>query len=398
MKSLLSIILLMFALACHASNDGWTGTWATAIEPVGKKDMPKCGNLANRSVRQIIKVSAGGKEIRLKLSNRFSGSPLEIKSVFIADAADSSSIRPKTARWITFGHKKNIVIKAGEGVVSDPLRYDLRPLQRLAITINYGNTPEAQTGHRGSRNTSYIIKGKGKPSTSYAKGERIERWFNIDALEVKGSAKRGIAILGNSITDGYGSSVNKNDRWADIMAEKLEGNDLTDSTGVMNLGIGGNCVLRGGLGPTALKRFDYDILGQSGVTDLIIFEAINDIGWIDKNAQQCADELIEAYKQFIDKAHAKGMKVYGATITPFGKSFYYKGFFREAARQTVNEWIRTSGAFDGVIDFDSAMRDPEAPNCMKEAYQKDWLHPNPDGYKAMGEFAAEYFIEQAKAK
>ena len=392
-------MLLLLAMMAHAADGKWAGTWATAIEPVGKNDLPDNLDLANSSIRQVVKVSTGGREIRLRLSNEFSEKPIEIRSVWVADARDSSDVDRKTARSLYFGGKTAVTIEPGKTVTSDALAYGLKPLQLLAITISYGAVPAKARGHRGSRTTSYVVKGEGGPRRSFNGALRLERWLNIAAVEVRADGKKSIAILGNSITDGRGSDTDRQNRWPDRMAEALAGNALTSGIGVLNLGIGGNCVVAGGLGPTALNRFDTDILGQNGLEAVVVFEGINDICGAQGNCERRAGELIEAYKLFVDKAHKRGIKVYGATITPFGNSFYDAGFFREAARQTVNRWIRTGGAFDGVIDFDMLMRDSECPAKLRRQWQSDWLHPNAEGYEAMGRMAVQFIIdEQTKAE
>jgi lysophospholipase L1-like esterase len=196
-----------------------------------------------------------------------------------------------------------------------------------------------------------------------------------------------IAVLGNSIADGHGSGTNKQNRWTDILSERLLNHPATENYGVLNLGIGGNCVLRGGFGPTALKRFACDILSQKGVHWLIILDEINDIGGA-KNAKSTlvtAQDLIKAYIEMIDKTHAKGIKVFGYTLLPFAKSFYETPF-RLEAHKTVNEWIKTSGKFDAVIDFDKIMRSPGEPDViLPDLHTDDYLHPNEAGYKKMGE-------------
>ena len=178
------------------------------------------------------------------------------------------------------------------------------------------------------------------------------------------------------------------------MAEAL-GEKAPGKYGVLNLGIGGNCVVRGGLSEPAVKRFDRDILGQSGVTAVVVFEGINDIGGSDGRSEQIARDMIEAFKGFIQKVHAQGKKIYFGTITPFGNCFYDKGnFFKEAARQTVNQWIRTNKEADGFIDFDEALRDPANPRLLKAPLQEDWLHLNAAGYREMGKYAAQYFLNK----
>jgi len=376
-----SLLFLSMAQQVKAE-DGWVGTWATAVEPTTMKDMPAF-SLAGRSIRQIIHVSIGGSQLRLQLSNVYSSVPVEIKSVFIADAKDGSNIDVRSARYLKFNGKQKCVIAAGDSIFSDVFSYPLKPLQRLAITVCYGDSvPECGTSHRGSRTTSYIYNGTAKPKTRFVDTEDLEHWYNIAALDVKSDAPA-VACLGNSITDGRGTTTNAQNRWTDFLAEALGG-----QVGVLNLGIGGNCVLRNGLSDPAVKRFNRDILGQRGVKKLIIFEGVNDIGGSKGNAEQVAQELVKVYGEMIDKAHAQGIKVYMGTITPFGKSFY-ESRFHEAARLEVNDWIRANKKADGIIDFDALVRDPQNPSQLLEEYSDDWLHLNPKGYEAMGKFAAE---------
>ena len=384
---ILTALALGFAMLSHAQQN-WVGTWAAAAEFTGKGDMP-ASPLTNRSLREVVKVSVGADCLRLRLSNEFSKEPVEIKSVFIADALDSCDIVRKSARYLSFGGKRTVTIQPGACAVSDVCKYPLKPLQRLAVTISYGATPQNATSHRGSRTTSYIIDGDAKPKTSFAVSERVDHWYSIAAIDVPRKTQQCVAIIGNSITDGRGSTTNLQNRWPDIMANTLAANGR--EIGVLNLGIGGNCVVRGGLSEPALKRFDRDILGQEGVTSVVIYEGINDIGGSKGHSEQMAQELIKAFQEMIGKAHSRGLKVYLATITPFGKCFYDDSFFKEAARQTVNQWIRTNKEADGFIDFDECMRDPEHPSQLKEELQEDWLHPNAKGYEVMGKYAAKFF-------
>ena len=385
MKRFLKFITLLLFLCITQqvkAEDGWVGTWATAVEPTTLKDMPAF-SLAGRSIRQIVHVSIGGSQLRLQMSNVYSSVPVEIKSVFIADAKEGSEIDVRSARYLKFNGKQKCTIPAGDSIYSDVFEYPLKPLQRLAITICYGDSvPECGTSHRGSRTTSYIYNGTAKPKTRFVGTEDVDHWYNIAALDVKADAPA-VACLGNSITDGRGTTTNMQNRWTDFLAEALNG-----QVGVLNLGIGGNCVLRNGLSDPAVKRFNRDILGQRGVKKLIIFEGVNDIGGSKGNAEQVAQELIKVYGELIDKAHAKGIKVYMGTITPFGKSFY-ESRFHEAARLVVNDWIRSNKKADGIVDFDALVRDPEHPSQLLEKYSDDWLHLNPAGYEAMGKFAAE---------
>ncbi len=387
--SVLLIVLQTFLFV--QAQQVWKGTWAAAAEYTGQGDMPK-ESLSDRSCRQVIHVSIGGSELRLKLSNEFGSGPVSMKSVYIADTDASCNwlVNGKSVRYLTFGGKKSVTIAPGKAVYSDACRYALKAGQRLTVTIDYGKqTPEHATSHRGSRTTSYIIKGMHKTpkpmDKAFGDGEKVDHWYNIAALEVKADAAVPVvAVLGNSITDGRGSTTNHQNRWTDFLSDEL---NAEMPYGVLNLGIGGNCVVEGGLSEPAMKRFERDILGQAGVDKLIIFEGTNDIGCSSKNYEHVADTLIACYKVLIAKAKARGIKVYGATITPTKGNGWYS-FWHEAIRQTVNEWIRTSKEFDEIIDFDELTRDKQDPQCLKAEYSDDWLHLNPKGYEAMGKYAA----------
>lgn len=383
--TLLSLALAAVTASASAQSDNviWTGSWATAVEFTGPGDMPK-SSLSNRSLREIIHISLGGETMRMQLSNIHSKEPVEIKSVYIANPTDSCDIDVKSAKYLTFNGKKSVTIEPGQAVYCDVMKYHLEPLQRLAVTINYGNTtPVNASSHRGSRTTSYIVEGETKPKTKFVNAEKLDHWYNISCIDVQTSEPTPcVAILGNSITDGRGSTTNKQNRWPDFMMEALDGR-----VGILNLGIGGNAVVRGGLSEPALVRFDRDVLGQTGVTAVVIFEGVNDIGGRKPNHADVVRSLTEAYTTLIKKAKSAGKKVYLATITPFFGNSYYN-HFSEAARLTVNDWIRANKEVDGVIDFDQLIADPANPKAMKKEYSDDWLHGSPAAYEAMGKFAA----------
>lgn len=392
-KLLLSLLILLTAVAVNAQSDSkqWSATWAAAPQHAAENEMPTDGGLNNCALRQIVHVSTGGDVVRLKLSNRHSTEPVVIKSIFIADADEMEKINAKTAKYITFNGKKNVSIAEKAEATSDAVKFNLKPLQRLSITINYISSPKEATAHLGSRTTSYIIKGEAKPKSDFSKAQRIDHWYNIAALDIYGEPKEVIAVIGNSITDGRGSTTNMQNRWTDIFTEELHKSD--PNIAVLNLGIGGNCILRNGLGEPAVKRFDADILQQSGVTKVIIFEGVNDIGGSNGNSEAIANEMIKTIEELSNKAKAKGLKVYGATITPFGKSFYDSPF-HEAARLVVNEWIRKATCFDGIVDFDQAMRDSANPHAMQaDKHDNDWLHPNAKGHQLLGAFAAKCLLK-----
>lgn len=382
------------ALSNYSLAQNWVGTWATAPQTVVKSFMPYNNCMTNRSVRQVVKVSIGGDVIRLKLSNIYSMQPVEIRSIYIAHAKDSSDIDAKTAQYFKFGNSYKTVIPAGKQIVSDALKFNLRNLERVAITINYTSAPEVPTVHMGSRTTSYIMKGVTNAHTNFAKAFRENHWYNISGIDVYTMSNNmsAIAIIGNSITDGKCSTDNAQNRWPDVMSEMLQLKHKITNQGVLNLGIGNNRVtVPGGFGALAKERFDRDILMQSGVKKVVIFEGVNDIGAARSGSSETvARKIIESIQGMMKKAKARKMKVYLGTITPFKGAGYYT-HFHEAARLYVNDWIRSQAKnVDGILDFAKLLQDPNDDRRMKREYaSNDWLHPNPTGYKAMGIYAAD---------
>ena len=382
------------ALSTYSLAQNWVGTWATAPQTVVKSFMPYNNCMTNRSVRQVVKVSIGGDVIRLKLSNIYSMQPVEIRSIYIAHAKDSSDIDAKTAQYFKFGNSYKTVIPAGKQIVSDALKFKLRNLERVAITINYTSAPEIPTVHMGSRTTSYIMKGVTNAHSNFAKAFRENHWYNINGIDVYTMSNNmsAIAIIGNSITDGKCSTDNAQNRWPDVMSEMLQLKHKITNQGVLNLGIGNNRVtVPGGFGALAKERFERDILMQSGVKKVVIFEGVNDIGAARSGSSETvARQIIESIQGMVKKAKARKMKVYLGTITPFKGAGYYT-HFHEAARLYVNDWIRSQAKnVDGILDFAKLLQDPNDDRRMKREYaSNDWLHPNPTGYKAMGIYAAD---------
>ena len=386
--------MVFCAISTYSLAQNWVGTWATAPQTVVRSFMPYNNCMTNRSVRQVVKVSIGGDVIRLKLSNIYSMQPVEIRSIYIAHAKDSFSIDAKSAQYFKFGNSYKTVIPAGKQIVSDALKFNLRNLERVAITINYTSAPEVPTVHMGSRTTSYIMKGVTNAHSNFEKAFRENHWYNISGIDVYTMSNNmsAIAIMGNSITDGKCSTDNAQNRWPDVMSEMLQLKHKITNQGVLNLGIGNNRVtVPGGFGALAKERFNRDILMQSGVKKVIIFEGINDIGAAKSgNSETVARLLIESIQGMVRKAKARKMKVYLGTITPFKGAGYYS-HFHEAARLYVNDWIRSQAKnVDGILDFAKLLQDPNDDRRMKREYaSNDWLHPNPTGYKAMGIYAAD---------
>lgn len=384
---------LIFLGACvpKASPDSekWVGSWATSPQLVEPHNMAPEPGLSNNTLRQIVRVSLGGDSIRLRFSNEFSNEAVTFLGAEVALSAGGDAIVPETSQALLFNGEASATIPAGEVLLSDPMAFPLKPRSDLSITISFGAVPSDVTGHPGSRTTSFLIEGQQLGLDALPNAIPTDHWYLISGLDVKAPEKAGaIVTLGNSITDGRGSGTNLQNRWPDILAERLQERPETQHIAVLNHGIGGNCVLKPCLGPAAVDRFERDVLGQTGVRWLIILIGVNDLGQTPdaEAALAVADGLIEAFSEMIDKAKAQGITVYGAPILPFGESFY-DAPHKQPARLKVNDWIRNSGKFDAVIDFDLALADPENPGVLlPDVHTGDFLHPNEYGYRLMGEF------------
>ena len=370
------------AVAAPNSGEHWVGTWGASQQLTEPRNLPPPPGLTSNTLRQVVQVSVGGNHLRVRFSNAFGTNPVTLRSVHLASSAGRSAINPNSDVALMFQGKPSITIPTGESVLSDTFDFGLAPLADLAVTIHFAGTSGYVTGHPGSRSSSYLQAGDAVSAAALPTAAQTQHWYILNGIDVEAeSSSAAIVALGDSITDGRGSGTDKNDRWPDDLARRLQGNQDTANIGVLNEGIGGNCILRGGLGPTALSRFERDVLAQSAVRWLIILEGVNDIGG--SHDPSVATNLIEAYANMIEQAHAHHIQVYGGTILPFGKSFYDSPA-HETARQTVNDWIRTGGKFDAVIDFDAVLRDPQNPSHLLPAADSgDHLHPNQRGYKMM---------------
>jgi lysophospholipase L1-like esterase len=386
--ALATVSTLSFGAPTTDSTKRWVGSWTTAPQLVESANMPPTPGLNNNSLRQIVRVSIGGDTVRLKFTNDFSTGTTTLKAVTIAASTGKGAITASTLKTLTFGGSPSVTMNASSSVMSDPVAFPLAPRMDVAITIYYGTTSSSVSGHPGSRTTSYLLTGDKSSSADFSGATSTEHWYNINTIDVLApKSAASVAILANSIADGRGSTTDQQNRWPDIFSEALLKNATTNQVGVLNLGIGGNCVLSGGLGPTGVSRYQRDILDQRGIAWVIVSEGVNDIGGVNSAsaATTTANNLITAYKKFIADAHARNLKVYGATIMPFNGNSYYNAS-SESCRSTVNKWIRTPGNYDAVIDFDKIMRSTSDTTKLGVAtYQNDGLHPDAAAYKKMGQ-------------
>ncbi len=391
----LSVALLCLAAKSPAAETHWLTTWGCAPQLTEPNNLPPVP-LAHTMLRQFIRTTVGGKQIRVRFSNVFGTNDVNINAARVALAAGAGSagngdIHPATDTPLTFRGATHVVIPPRAAVFSDPLEFELPAITNVAISIYFGAISATTiNGHPGSRTTSFIQPGDALSAPSLPTAKRTKHWYIITGLEVMADkASRAIVVLGDSITDGRGSTDDGNNRWPDVLAQRLATHPPTANVSVVNMGIGGNAIF-GGLGPAAVKRFDRDVLEQSGARYLIVFQGVNDLGWAsDANAPTLTTNLINAYTEFATKAKARGLRAYGATITPFGGNGYYTKA-RETARQTINAWFRTNTVYDGLIDFDAAVRDPVTLTNFQATFYRglnanDWLHLNPAGYKAMAD-------------
>lgn len=373
----------------------WITAWGASQQiPEPQNALPP-DDLNDATMREIFHLSAGGTMLRVHVSNAFGTQPLHFTSVHIARpvANASPAIDSATDTALTFAGSASVIVPAGAEFVSDPVAFTAAALSDVAVSFHLDEPPAQQTGHPGSRATSYSVHGDLVAVANLPDAKRVDHWYQIteiDVLEPPGAGT--VVALGDSITDGHGATTNGNDRWTDVLAARLQASAATRGIGVSNQGIGGNHLLTDGLGPSALARFDRDVLAPAGARWLIVFEGVNDLGGLARNGEvppaahaALVGRVLAAYQQIITRAHAHGLRVFGATITPYvGSDYYHPGPLSEADRQSVNQWIRAPGHFDAVIDFDKVVADPQHPAQLLPAYDcGDHLHPSPAGYRAM---------------
>ncbi len=393
-------LLLCAAPALAQDPAEWVGTWSASPQPVWAPDffapasIPR--SVRDQTIRQVARVSQGGERVRVEFSNRYGEDAMTIGKAGIALAGDDGAIEPGSGHALTFGGEPGITIPPGAPVWSDPVDMPLEDLAAVAVTIHLPDITPLTTWHNDGRQTAWIsVNGDFTSDETFEAATTTNARLFLSGIQVEmpGEA-RAIVLFGDSITDGDSSTPNENNRWPDVLAERIveAGSDVA----VLNEGISGARILRDRMGDNALARFEDDVLSHPNADTVVLMMGINDIGWPDSplvpegEPAPEAKDIIAGYEQLITRAHMHGMKIYGATLTPFEGTFAggplatYYNEDKEAKRVAVNEWIRTSGKFDGVVDFDEVVRDPDSPKKLKDEFNSgDNLHPNDAGYEAM---------------
>jgi lysophospholipase L1-like esterase len=386
----------------------WVATWATAqtlvrpaparppatpaAAPAGPTTTPQtvgARGFNNQTVRMMVRTSIGGRRLRVRLSNAFGGTAVVVGTAHLAIRGKESAIVPDSDRSLSFNGKPGCTIGPGVVLLSDPVELKVPPVTELAVSLYFPGETGPPTTHATALHNTYISKeGDMTAQAEIPDPVTTQSYYWLAGVDVEAGAKAAVLVaFGDSITDGARSTAETNHSWPALLAARLAANKKTAQIGVANLGIGGNRVLRDGSGASALARFDRDVLGQPGVKWVTVMEGINDIGREATVPAEAvtADELIGAYKQLIEQAHTHGVQVIGCTLTPYEGATYYREN-GEAVRAAVNSWIRTSGAFDAVADFEAATRDAANPKRLRAEFDPgDHLHPNDAGYQAMAD-------------
>jgi len=406
-KTALICFILFFSRVAAAQRVSWVATWAASPQPAAPNPKQALANIDGQTVRERVRVSIGGEKLCIRLSNEFGSTPLRIGSVTVAVPTDPAGVTPGSIRSVTFGGQNSIAIPAGAPALSDPVAFSVKPGEEISVSIFFSARVTTPTLHHFSLKRA-VVSQKG----DHTRDEKIEpagtsrASIAVTAVLVPASpAQRLVVAFGDSITDGDQSTFDADHNWPSDLIRRISKTPATSSLAVVNEGIVANRLLSdcfipnaGCLGPGGLVRFDRDALAVSGITHIVLLEGINDICFpgakigddvlADPADMRTAKDLIAAYRQLISRAHARGVKIIGATMTPF-EDVIVPGYYseaKEAIRQTVNKWIRTSRSFDGVIDFDSVLRDPDHPTRLSPKFaSQDHLHPNDAGYQAIAD-------------
>jgi lysophospholipase L1-like esterase len=399
-RFLATVLLLLAGFAARAQDGNWVGSWgASPLPPApGAGPFPATPSFSDQTVRQIVRLSVGGNRVRLRLTNEYGAKPITIGAARVAIADGTDKLKGGTEQAVTFDGRPSATIPAGAPLLSDPIDLKLSDLATLSVSLYLQGDTGACTCHGVGMQDAYVSAKGDHTQGTFAAAQTIQMRAFLSGVEVLAPHARAIVVFGDSISDGVGSTGGANRRWPDLFAERLSARGGGERFGVVNHGISGNQVLSDGAGQSALARFDRDVLSVPGLGYVIVFEGVNDLGlgygklegplaalMPPPAIKPTRDAMLAGYRQLIARAHAKGVKIYAATIAPYEGAAYYSAE-GNAVRQAVNDWMRTSKEFDGVLDFDAAFRDPAKPTQMKDAFQAgDHLHGSDAGYKAVAD-------------
>jgi lysophospholipase L1-like esterase len=377
------------------SSEHWVASWGAAQQIPDPANQLAAENWRDASLRQVLHLTLGGKQFRVRISNVYGTAPLtlEAASVALVQTPGQADLKTPTLRALTFDGRSSVTIPAGADYYSDAVAMELKPAADLALSLYFKGEPARQTAHNGARASTFLAKGNRVMDAAWPDAAKVTRWYAISDVEVQAPRKVGALVaIGDSITDGNGVQPDTNTRWTDVLAARLR--DSKDMLGVVNAGIGGGRMLQDGIGASLASRFDRDVLSRAGVTHALVLVGVNDLGVQHRNGpdapadrQLLLADLKLAHRQLAERAHAHGICLIGGTVTPYvGSDYYHPDADNEADRQELNNWIRSSGVFDAVVDFDAAVRDPAQPSRLKPEYDGgDHLHPSIAGYRAMAE-------------
>jgi lysophospholipase L1-like esterase len=395
-----TVLLLLAAVAVHAQEPKWVGSWgASPLAPSpGGGPFPGTPAFTDQTVRQIVRLSVGGERVRLRLTNEYGAKAVTIGAASVALADGADKLKSGSEHAVTFGGRPSATIPPGAPLLSDPIDLRTSDLAALSVSLYLQGEAGPCTCHSVGLQDAYVSAKGDFTKGTFAPTQTIQMRAYLSGVEVLAPRAQAIVVLGDSISDGVGSTAGANRRWPDLLAERLSARRGGTRFGVVNQGISGNQVLADGAGQSTLARFDRDVLSVPGASHVIVFEGVNDLGlgygkiegplaalMPPPAVKPTRDAMIAGYRQLIARAHSQGVKIYGATIAPYEGAAYYSAE-GNAVRESINDWIRTSKEFDGVLDFDKAFRDPAKPTRMKDAFQAgDHLHGSDAGYKAVAD-------------
>lgn len=398
-RSIFAAAVLLTALAAWSQEPAWVGSWGASPLPpsAAAGPFPATPEFTNETVRQIVRLSVGGERLRLRLTNEYGTEPLVIGAVRVALADGVDGLEAGSERIVTFAGDPTTTIPAGAPLLSDPVDLEVDDLAVLSVSLYLPGDTGPCTCHATGMQEAYVSPEGDFTEDVFEPARTIQSRAFLSGVEVRAPGAKAVVVLGDSISDGVGSTPGANSRWPDLLAERLSERGGRARFGVVNHGISGNRVLSNGAGESALARFDRDVLSVPGASHVVVFEGVNDVGLafgsfegpiadlMPAGEEITAEEMIAGYRQLIARAHSQGLTIYGATIAPYEGAAYYS-VEGEAVRQRINEWIRTSGAFDGVLDFDAVFRDPEQPARMLDGlHSGDFLHGSDAGYRAVAD-------------